>query len=70
MVIKVDKSEEFKKTGRKLISEYDGHEYYDEKEEEKPQFLNENSKTTWKTWKMLIWALIYLSKCTMCPLKS
>ena len=46
MVIKMDKSEEFKKTGRKLISEYDGHEYYDEKEEEKPQFLNENSKIT------------------------
>jgi len=46
MVIKVDKSEEFVKSGRKLISEYDGHEYYDEKEEEKPQFLNENSKTT------------------------
>ena len=46
MVIKVDKSKEFKKTGRKLISEYDGHEYYDEKEDEKPQFLNENSKTT------------------------
>ena len=46
MVIKVDKSEEFKKTGRKLISEYDGHEYYDEKEEEKPQFLNENSTIT------------------------
>ncbi len=46
MVIKVDKSEEFKKSGRKLISEYDGHEYYDEKEEEKPQFLNENSTTT------------------------
>ena len=46
LVIKMDKSEEFKKTGRKLISEYDGHEYYDEKEDEKPQFLNENSKTT------------------------
>ena len=46
MVIKVDKSEEFKKSGGKLISEYDGHEYYDEKEDEKPQFLNENSKTT------------------------
>ena len=46
MVIKVDKSKEFKKTGRKLISEYDGHEYYDEKEEEKPQFLNENSTIT------------------------
>ena len=46
MIIKVDKSEEFKKTGRKLISEYDGHEYYDEKEEEKPQFLNENSTIT------------------------
>jgi len=46
MVIKVDKSEEFKKSGRKLISEYDGHEYYKDEEEEKPQFLNENSETT------------------------
>jgi len=46
MVIKMDKSEEFKKSGKKLISEYDGHEYYDEKEEKKPQFLSENSETT------------------------
>ncbi len=46
MVIKVDKSEEFKKTGRKLISEYDGDDYFKEDEDEKPQFLSENSKIT------------------------
>ncbi len=44
MVIKVDKSEEFIKTGRKLISEYDADSYHERKEEEKPQFLNESNK--------------------------
>ena len=42
IVIKMDKSEEFKKSGRKLISEYDGDEYFKEEEEEKPQFLKES----------------------------
>ena len=37
MVIKMDKSEEFSKSGRKLISEYDGDEYFKEEEEEKPR---------------------------------
>ena len=46
MIIKVDKSEEFKKNGRKLISEYDGDDYFKEDEDEKPQFLSENSKIT------------------------
>ena len=46
MIIKVDKSEEFKKNGRKLISEYDGDNYFKEDEDEKPQFLSENSKIT------------------------
>ena len=41
MIIKIDKSEEFTKTGRKLISEYDADAYFEEKEEEKPQFLKE-----------------------------
>ena len=46
MIIRVDKSEEFKKNGRKLISEYDGDDYFKEDEDEKPQFLSENSKIT------------------------
>ena len=41
MVIKMDKSQEFVKSGRKLISEYDADVYYEEKEDEKPQFLKE-----------------------------
>ena len=41
MVSKVDKNEEFIKSGRKLISEYDADAYFEEKEEEKPQFLKE-----------------------------
>ena len=41
MVIKLDKSQEFIKSGKKLISEYDADAYYEEKEEEKPQFLKE-----------------------------
>ena len=42
MVIKMDKSEEFIKSGRKLISEYDGDAYFKEKEEKKPEFLKED----------------------------
>ena len=41
MVIKVDKSDEFVKSGRKLISEYDADAYFEEKEEQKPEFLKE-----------------------------
>ena len=41
MVIKVDKSDEFVKSGRKLISEYDADAYFKEKEEQKPEFLKE-----------------------------
>ena len=41
MVIKMDKSQEFIKSGKKLISEYEADTYYEEKEEEKPQFLKE-----------------------------
>jgi len=42
MVIKIDKSEEFIKSGRKLISEYDGDAYFIEEEEKKPEFLKED----------------------------
>jgi len=42
MVIKTDKGEEFIKSGRKLISEYDADIYYEEKEEKKPEFLKED----------------------------
>ena len=40
MVIKVDKSEEFKKSGKKLISEYDAQEWLDkiEKNDERDLF--------------------------------
>ena len=37
----MDKSEEFIKSGRKLISEYDADAYYKE-EEKKPEFLKED----------------------------
>ena len=40
MVIKMDKSEDFIKSGKKLISEYDCANLKEE-EEEKPQLLNE-----------------------------
>ena len=40
MVIKMDKSEDFIKSGKKLISEYDGANLKEEVEE-KPQLLNE-----------------------------
>ena len=42
MVIKTDKSDEFIKSGRKLISEYDADIYYEEKEEKNPEFLKED----------------------------
>ena len=40
MVIKMDKSEDFIKSGKKLICEYDGANLKEE-EEQKPQLLNE-----------------------------
>ena len=42
MVIKMDKSDEFVKSRRKLISEYDADAYFEEKEEQKPEFLKED----------------------------
>ena len=38
MVIKMDKSEEFIKSGKKLISEYDADAYYEEKERKNQNF--------------------------------
>ena len=38
----MDKSQEFIKSGKKLISEYDAVAYYEEKEEKKPEFLKED----------------------------
>ena len=40
MVIKMDKSEDFIKSGKKLISEYDGANLKED-EEQKPELLNE-----------------------------
>ena len=42
MIIKTDKSDEFTKSDRKLISEYDGDAYFKEEEEKKPEFLKED----------------------------
>ena len=42
MIIKTDKSDKFTKSGRKLISEYDGDAYFREEEEKKPEFLKED----------------------------
>ena len=44
MIIKVDKSDDFIKSNKKLISEYDGHVYNDDQDDEKYQILNENNK--------------------------
>tara|TARA_B100000131_G_scaffold257354_1_gene252338 strand:- start:627 stop:770 length:144 start_codon:yes stop_codon:yes gene_type:complete len=43
MVIKMDKSQEFINSGKKLISEYDGANLKEE-EEQKPQLLNEKKE--------------------------
>ena len=42
MIIKTDKSNEFIKSGKKLISEYEGANLIEE--EEKPQLLNEKKE--------------------------
>ena len=46
MVIKVDKSEEFKKSGKKLISEYDAEKWLDkiEKNDERELFEMKRKK--------------------------
>ena len=54
MVIKVDKSEEFKKSGKKLISEYEGakwkEELWDENESNKRKQLNTSCAVKWLTF--------------------
>ena len=43
MIIKTDKSDDFTRQGKKLISEYEGANLIEE-EEEKPQLLNEKKE--------------------------
>jgi len=49
MVVKVDKSKEFVKSGKILVSEYPAIH---------PKSIK-TKKSEWKLWKMLIWANIY-----------
>ena len=53
MVIKVDKSEEFKKSGKKLISEYDAEKWLDkiEKNDERELFEMKRKKEYLEEWK-------------------
>jgi len=52
MVIKVDKSEEFKKSGKKLISEYDADKWLDkiEKNDERELFEMKRKKEYLNEW--------------------
>ena len=52
MVIKVDKSEEFKKSGKKLISEYDAEKWLDkiEKNDERELFEMKRKKEYLDEW--------------------
>ena len=52
MVIKVDKSEEFKKSGKKLISEYDADKWLDkiEKNDERELFEMKRKKEFLDEW--------------------
>ena len=47
MVIKMDKSDEFIKSGKKLISEYEGANLKED-EEQKPELLNEEVLLSWR----------------------
>ena len=53
MVIKVDKSEEFKKSGKKLISEYDADKWLDkiEKNDERELFEMKRKREYLDEWK-------------------
>ena len=53
MVIKVDKSEEFEKSGKKLISEYDAEKWLDkiEKNDERELFEMKRKKEYLEEWK-------------------
>ena len=42
MLFKSEKNEESNKNNRKLINEYEGEGYFDEKNEKKPEFLKED----------------------------
>ena len=52
MVIRVDKSEEFKKSGKKLISEYDAEKWLDkiEKNDERELFEMKRKKEYLDEW--------------------
>ena len=52
MVIKVDKSEEFKKSGKKLISEYDAQEWLDkiERNDERELFEMKRKREYLDEW--------------------
>ena len=52
MVIKVDKSEEFKKSGKKLISEYDGDKWLEkiEKNDERELFEMKRKREYLNEW--------------------
>ena len=52
MVIKVDKSEEFKKSGKKLISEYDADKWLDkiEKNDERELFEMKRKREYLNEW--------------------
>ena len=52
MVVRVDKSEEFKKSGKKLISEYDADKWLDkiEKNDERERFEMKRKKEYLNEW--------------------
>ena len=49
MVIKMDKSQEFIKSGKKLISEYEGANLKED-EDQKPELLNEGTEKRYKEY--------------------
>ena len=49
MVIKMDKSQEFIKRGKKLISEYEGANLQED-EDQKPELLNEGTEKRYKEY--------------------
>jgi len=53
MVVRVDKSEEFKKSGKKLISEYDADKWLDkiEKNDERELFEMKRKREYLEEWK-------------------
>ena len=53
MVVRVDKSEEFKKSGKKLISEYDADKWLDkiEKNDERELFEMKRKREYLDEWK-------------------